>query len=174
MPGQYSASPFESWHDLSWINLLLWLEGAMAGDIGEFGSQTKLLEGPVRVRVKRPIEKRNGLEEVLEIEGIQVKRSQASNFDIFINLPEADSSTSVACAEYAGSFVNVPHHHQEHHENRGGVEGASYTKSCYTVGITEILEDLGATEDESIVVILVPKGDMEDPIKVSNMKIQYN
>eukprot|EP01018_Ginkgo_biloba_P007267 Gb_17578 [translate_table: standard] len=153
---------------------------AKAEDIEEFGTQPKTLVGPVRVRVKRPIEKQNDLEEVLVIDGIQVRRSQASNFDVFINLPEADSSTSVACAEYAGTFVNVPHHHQhQDHENnknmtrKGGVEDP-YRKSSFTVGITEILEDLGATEDESIVVILVPKGDTRDPIKVSNIKIEYD
>eukprot|EP01018_Ginkgo_biloba_P007268 Gb_17579 [translate_table: standard] len=151
---------------------------AVAADIGEFGSEPKPLVGPLKVRVKRPIEKRNDLEEVLVIEGIEVKRSQASNFDVFINLPEADLNTTLACAEYAGTFVNVPHHHQGHDDDnqmlrKDGVQGA-YTKSSFTVGITEILEDLSATDDESIVVILVPKGDMEDPIKISNIKIEYD
>ncbi|GLJ11685.1 hypothetical protein SUGI_0174610 [Cryptomeria japonica] len=154
-----------------------------AGHIAEFGSRARKLVVPITALVKRPKKKRSDkeiedeTEEVLVIEGIEVKRGVAVKFDVFINLAEADSNTAISCPEYAGTFSNVPHHHE--HGDESAKENANkknpFRKSSFRVGITEILEDLGATEDENIVVTLVPKGDFKaNPIKISSIKIDYD
>lgn len=157
---------------------------AAGNEIPEFGSEIKDLVGPVSVRVKRPKKKRSReeideeIEEVLVIEGIEVRRGLAVKFDVFINLPEADSKTAISSAQYAGTFVNVPHHHHQKDQDKSkrseGAKGPS-RKSSFKVGITEILEDLDATDDEDIVVTLIPKGDYARyPLKVSSIKIEYD
>nr|UUJ74937.1 polyphenol oxidase [Cephalotaxus hainanensis] len=156
-----------------------------AARVAEFGSKPRQLVRPISARVKRPKKKRSAkeieeeTEEVLVIQGIEVKRGSTAKFDVFINLPEADPDTVISCAEYAGTFANVPHH-QHHHEQRSSKTKLSnvkspYRKSSFKVGITEILEDLNASEDEDIVVTLIPKGDFKnDPIKISSIKIEYD
>ncbi|GLJ11684.1 hypothetical protein SUGI_0174590 [Cryptomeria japonica] len=153
-----------------------------AGHISEFGSKARKLVVPITALVKKPKKKRSQkeiddeTEEVLVIGGVEVKRGVAAKFDVFINLAEADSDTAISCPEYAGTFSNVPHHHEHGGKNkRNGKPKSPYRKSSFKVGITEILEDLGATEDDNIVVTLVPKGDFKaDPIVISSIKIEYD
>ena len=67
-------------------------------------------------------------------------------FDVYVN-DEDDSPSRPDKTEFAGSFVNVPHRH-------------NHTKKMNTslnLGITELLEDLDAEDDDGVVVTLVPR-----------------
>ena len=52
--------------------------------------------------------------------------------------------------EFAGSFVSVPHSHEHHKNNKKIV-------TCLRLGLTDLLEELGAEDDDSVLVTLVPK-----------------
>ncbi|GMY32824.1 polyphenol oxidase, chloroplastic-like isoform X2 [Fagus crenata] len=95
------------------------------------------------------------------IEGIQFQKDQAVKFDVYIN-DEDDSPSGPDKTEFAGSFVNVPSKH-------------SQTKKMNTVlslGITDLLEDLDAEDDESVVVTLVPKYG-KGVATIGGIKIQF-
>ena len=103
----------------------------------------------VAATVKRPpTEGRKGDEvEVLVVEGIEFDSSVFTKFDVYVNA-SSDAVLRPAVAECAGSFVYVPH------LNRGEKHTV---KTNLKLCITELLEDIGATGDDSVVVTLVPR-----------------
>ncbi|KAH1102148.1 hypothetical protein GYH30_036625 [Glycine max] len=110
------------------------------------------LDSKVSTLVKRPKllrskEEKEEEEEVLVIDGIEFDRNKAVKFDVFIN-DEDDKVITPSNTEFAGSFVSVPHSHV--HKNKK-------IKTCFRVGLTDLLEDLEAENDDSILVTLVPK-----------------
>lgn len=59
--------------------------------------------------LKRPSEKKpNGLDEVLVIQGLEVVREAYVHLQVFINLPQANTTTPIYSAEYVGSSNIVP------------------------------------------------------------------
>ena len=86
-------------------------------------------------------------EEVLVIEGIEFERELGVKFDVYIN-DEDDVAGGPSKAEFAGSFVNVAHKHKHKHKKM---------KTNLRLGISELLEDLDAEDDEHVLVTLVPK-----------------
>ena len=105
----------------------------------------------MRVLVSRPKKSRSQSEkddeeEILVIDGIEVDREAFVKFDVFIN-DEDEKVIRPDNSEFAGSFVNVP---------RKSKSGAK-TKTFLRLGITELLEDLDAEDDESVVVTFVPR-----------------
>ncbi|XP_024540745.1 polyphenol oxidase I, chloroplastic [Selaginella moellendorffii] len=168
---------------------------AAAGDddddgIEEFGEATegrvKKLEDVFKSKVKRPIkedlakikeklrigkkeeEEDDEEEEVLVIQGVEIDCDRATKFDVYINLPGADENTSCNVAEYAGTFVNVPHFG----DRRGG-PGHMRTTDL-RLGISDTLDQLGIKDARNIVVTLVPRGvGRLDPIKFKGFKIEY-
>ncbi|XP_027346142.1 polyphenol oxidase A1, chloroplastic-like [Abrus precatorius] len=110
------------------------------------------LDSKVSTIVKRPKlmrskEEKEEEEEVLVIDGIEFDRNKAVKFDVFIN-DEDDKVIGPSNAEFAGSYVSLPHSHV--HKNKK-------IKTCLRLGLTDLLEDLEAENDDSIVVTLVPK-----------------
>uniref|UniRef100_F6I2B6 Polyphenol oxidase C-terminal domain-containing protein n=1 Tax=Vitis vinifera TaxID=29760 RepID=F6I2B6_VITVI len=71
---------------------------------------------------------------------------QFVKFDIFIN-DEDDPVSRPDNTEFAGSFVNVPHQHSH----------GKKKNTILRIGISELLEDLEAEDDDSVVVTLVPR-----------------
>lgn len=126
-----------------------------------------VLDKVIKVMVPRPKKTRSkkekaDKEETLVIEGIEVKREQFVKFDVFIN--DEDEATSGADkTEFAGTFVNVPHQH--HHKL-----GKKVTKTSQRFGLNELLEDLGAEDDENVLVTLVPRQGRGD-VKIGSIKI---
>lgn len=118
------------------------------------------LESTITVLVPRPNKGRSKAEkedkeEVLVIEGIEHEVNQAVKFDVFVNDEDEAGPDNT---EFAGSYVTVPH----------GANKNEVIKTSMKIGITELLEDVGADDDESVLVTLVPKtGD----VKVSGVKI---
>ncbi|WVZ25876.1 hypothetical protein V8G54_004420 [Vigna mungo] len=101
-------------------------------------------------------------EEVLVIEGIEFDMEKGVKFDVFIN-DEDEKEIKPSNTEFAGSFVSLPHTHS--HSN-------SKIKTCFRLGITDLLEDLEAEDDDSIVVTLVPKYGA-GLITIQSIKIEF-
>ncbi|XP_075486175.1 polyphenol oxidase I, chloroplastic-like [Primulina tabacum] len=122
------------------------------------------LDKVVKVLVPRPKKSRNKKdkekeEELLVIEGIEVDTSKFVKFDVFVN-DEDDKPDELDKAEYAGSFSQVPH------------KNSTTVKTKIRLGLTELLEDLDAEDDEKVLVSLVPKARGED-ISIGGIKIIY-
>ncbi|XP_027109319.1 polyphenol oxidase, chloroplastic-like [Coffea arabica] len=121
------------------------------------------LEKAITVLVKRPKKKstkteKQKAEEVLEISGIQYNIGEFVKFDVYINEDTPDESGPEK-TELLGSFTNVPHGHSM----------ISTTTKSYA--ISEVLQELGADEFESVLVTLVPKS---STITISGVKIKYD
>ncbi|KVH96813.1 polyphenol oxidase, chloroplastic-like [Cynara cardunculus var. scolymus] len=129
------------------------------------------LEKPVTVVVARPAKKERDQEEeeeeVLVIEGIEIKRDEFVKFDVFINdedeMPASGGGPEKA--EFAGSFVNVPHKQRD-----GG--GGMVIKTRLRLGISELLEGLEVgDDDEHVLVKLVPRCD-DVHVTITGIKIE--
>ena len=125
------------------------------------------LDKTVSTIVRRPKKSRSKLEkeaeeEVLVVQGIDYDRSVPTKFDVYINDEDEDEPSRVDKAEFAGTFATVP---QSKHP---GAE----TKTNLNLGISSLLEDLGAEGDDTVVVTLVPKSGI-GKIKIDGIKIEY-
>ena len=118
---------------------------------GSAGDFPKRLDSIIRVEVQRPKKSRGKQEkedeeETLMVKGIELYRGAFVKFDVYIN-EEDYSVIRPTNSELAGSFVNVPHKHMQ------GMK----TKTSLRIGINELLEDLGAEDDDSVIVTIVPR-----------------
>ncbi|CAL9015389.1 unnamed protein product [Prunus brigantina] len=123
------------------------------------------LETKISTVVPRPKQKKRNKkekeeeEEILVIEGIEFDRDVAVKFDVYVNdvddLPSGPDKT-----EFAGSFVSVPHRHK--HKKK--------INTILRLGLTDLLEDIEAEDDESVVVTLVPK---YGAVKIGGVKIEF-
>ncbi|GAA4668789.1 hypothetical protein GCM10023197_25310 [Gordonia humi] len=123
------------------------------------------LETKISTVVPRPKQKKRNKkekeeeEEILVIEGIEFDRDVAVKFDVYVNdvddLPSGPDKT-----EFAGSFVSVPHRHK--HKKK--------INTILRLGLTDLLEDIDAEDDESVVVTLVPK---YGAVKIGGVKIEF-
>lgn len=86
-------------------------------------------------------------EEVLVVDNIEFERDARVKFDVYINEDEDGMPIGPDNSEFAGSFVNVPHKHKH----------GKKMKTNLRLGLTDLLEDLGAEDDDSVIVTLVPK-----------------
>lgn len=142
---------------------------AFLEDIPQFSKERELRGLPLATRVVVP-EKSQGViedeepEEVLVIE-VRVLRSKASQFDVFLNVPDATEATPTSCIEYVGSFFNEPQ----------GVASNPFREVTVRLGISDTMEQLGLSNASSVLVAIVPKGpDKNDtPIFVQNLQIEY-
>ncbi|KAG0485273.1 hypothetical protein HPP92_009352 [Vanilla planifolia] len=110
-----------------------------------------LSTGNVSVTVKRPPTTGRSADanEVLVVGGIEFDSSKFTKFDVFVNA-SSDAVLRPAVAECAGSFTHVPHLH-------AGGSGPKIVKTNLKLCITELLDDIGASADDSVVVTLVPR-----------------
>ncbi|KAK8952589.1 hypothetical protein KSP39_PZI003337 [Platanthera zijinensis] len=116
----------------------------------------------VNATVNRPTRagRKGGEEEVIRLQGIEFDKSVFTKFDVYVNA-SSEAVLRPAVAECAGSFVHVPHLH-------GGKGSATITTSLL-LGITELLGDVGATGDDSVVLTLVPRA---GTVKIAGISIQ--
>ncbi|PKA53516.1 Polyphenol oxidase, chloroplastic [Apostasia shenzhenica] len=89
-------------------------------------------------------------EEVLVVEGIEYQQDAYIKFDVYVNASAA-AVLRPAVSECAGSFVHVPHAHGK------GRKGATAGKSTLKLGIANLIAEIGAAADDSLVVTLVPR-----------------
>nr|APO14262.1 polyphenol oxidase 3 [Luffa aegyptiaca] len=125
------------------------------------------LNSPISMEVKRPKRSRSKKEkdeeeEIIVIYGIEFDANKAIKFDVFIN-DEDDKEIRPDNTEFAGSFVNVPHKHG-HKKN---------VKTGLRLGITELLEDLDADDDDSVRVTLVPRSG-KGLVSIAGIKIEFD
>ncbi|XP_057812288.1 polyphenol oxidase I, chloroplastic-like [Salvia miltiorrhiza] len=123
------------------------------------------LDKVVRVLVDRPKRKRSSKdkereEELLVIEGIEIDTAKYVRFEVFVNDEDDKPGEIIDRAEYAGAYSQVPH------------KNSTKVKSKIRLGLTELLEDLDAEDDDKILVSLVPRVGGED-ITIGGVKIIY-
>ncbi|XP_058072661.1 polyphenol oxidase, chloroplastic-like [Magnolia sinica] len=126
----------------------------------------RALDSVIKTRVDRPKKSRSKKEkedeeEVLVIDQIELERDTFVKFDVFINV-EDENSTGPSATEFVGSFVNVPHKHGKK---------TTKLKTCFRLGITDVLDDLGADADDDVVVTLVPRQG-KDVISIGRIRIE--
>ncbi|MCA2146139.1 tyrosinase family protein, partial [Citrobacter portucalensis] len=113
-----------------------------------------------RPRKSRSKKEKEEEEEVLVIDGIEFEKDTAVKFDVFIN-DEDEVATGPDKTEFAGSFVSVPHKHKHHRK----------LKTRLILGLTDLLEDLNAEDDDSVVVTLVPRYGKN--VSIGGIKIEF-
>ncbi|KAL8094048.1 hypothetical protein AgCh_035801 [Apium graveolens] len=99
----------------------------------------KVLDGILKVNVPRPKklrtqEEKEDEDEILEIDGIEYDGDEYIKFDVYIN-DEDEVDSGPQNVEFAGAFSNVP------------FKVSKKVKTSLNLGITELLEDLGADDD---------------------------
>uniref|UniRef100_A0A5B6YVS2 Putative polyphenol oxidase n=1 Tax=Davidia involucrata TaxID=16924 RepID=A0A5B6YVS2_DAVIN len=107
------------------------------------------LDKKVTVKVRRNKRDKEEEEEVLVIEGIEVAVHAHVKFDVYINYvpDEYEAPIGPDKTEFAGSFVHLPRK-SKHRET---------TKTRLRIGITNLMEDLGAEDDDNVLVTMIPK-----------------
>ncbi|PON64214.1 Polyphenol oxidase [Trema orientale] len=115
-----------------------------------------------RPKKKRSRKEKEDEEEVLVIDGIEFDRNFPVKFDVYVNDEDENSPSGPDKSEFAGSYVNVPH------KNKRG----NKTRTCLRLGITDLLEDLDAEDDDNVVVTLVPRVG-KGLVTVSGIKIEF-
>ncbi|KAK3001488.1 hypothetical protein RJ639_008367 [Escallonia herrerae] len=126
------------------------------------------LDKVLRVLVQRPRKSRSKREkdeeeEILVIDGIEFDNEEYVKFDVLINDDEDEKGSAPSKTEFAGSFARLPHKNK-----REGMK----TRTCLRLGISELLEDLGADGDDALVVTLVPRSGSQD-LTVAGVKIEF-
>jgi polyphenol oxidase len=129
-----------------------------------------VLDSVVSTIVKRPKKSRSskekeGEEEILVIDGIEFDNKIEVKFDVFVN-DEDDKVIGAENTEFAGTFVNVLHAH-DHGNNK---KKKKNIVTCLRLGLTDLLDNLNADDDDSIVVTLIPR--YGDGVKISGIKIE--
>nr|XP_043629003.1 polyphenol oxidase I, chloroplastic-like [Erigeron canadensis] len=124
------------------------------------------LDKIVKLLVSRPKKSRSKKEkkehqELLVLYGIKYDSQIYVKFDVFVN-DEDDNSSSPSQTEYAGSFAQLPHKHK----------GKSRSKTSFRAGMTELLDELQADDDDSVLVTLIPRTGCDD-VTIDGIKIIY-
>ena len=102
-------------------------------------------------------------EEVLVVYGIELKEEKYVKFDVYVNAVDETLMVGPVFREFAGTFVNIPH----------SVRPVMRRKSNLNLGISELLQDLEADEDESIWVSLIPRGEDCMHVSIDGVRIEY-
>ncbi|KAF9619473.1 hypothetical protein IFM89_007221 [Coptis chinensis] len=131
-------------------------------------SQNGQVPRPKTHRSDRTKKEKAEEEEILVVYGIEIKKDMYVKFDVFVNAVD-ETTIGPESREFAGTFVNV----------RRGVRivmnknVVTKRKTNLKLGISELLEDLEADEDERIWVTLVPRGGTCINTTVDGVRIEY-
>ncbi|KAM7495338.1 hypothetical protein LguiB_029947 [Lonicera macranthoides] len=120
----------------------------------------------IKVLVPRPKKSRNKKQketedEILTINGIKCDSEKYVKFDVIIN-DEDEIGNTPDKSEFAGSFAQLPHK----------IKSGETIKTSLSLCIAELLEDLEAEDDESVLVILVPRAGTDD-LTIDSINIEY-
>ncbi|KAF6163154.1 hypothetical protein GIB67_025018 [Kingdonia uniflora] len=110
--------------------------------ISEFGLIPRPLNNVIRALVDRPKKEREV--EVLVVGGVEVPNDEPLRFDVYVAEPEGNLADP-DYGEFVGSEVDIAH------PRRRGDTG------MLKLGITELVEDIGAEDADKLVVTLVPR-----------------
>ncbi|KMT04306.1 hypothetical protein BVRB_8g183810 [Beta vulgaris subsp. vulgaris] len=117
-----------------------------------------------RPRKSRTQEEKDDEEEVLVID-VESRSDVYSKFDVYVN--DEDESPTLenrTQTEYAGSFVNVPHRHS-------GKDG-HLKMTTIKFGLSELIDDLDANDDEGLDIIFVPRTGT-DSVTIKDVRIEF-
>ncbi|XP_062087631.1 polyphenol oxidase, chloroplastic-like [Humulus lupulus] len=125
------------------------------------------LDKTITTVVARPKKSRSKLEkedeeEVLVIQGIDYANDVPVKFDVYINDEDDDAITGPDKSEFAGSFATVPH----------STTSVTNIKTELNLGISDLLEDIGADDDDKVKVTIVPKSG-KGKVKIDGIKIDF-
>ena len=125
------------------------------------------LNKTVKVLVPRPKKSRSKKEkeekeEILIVQGITYDSEKYVKFDVYVNDEDDDDVTAPDQTEFAGSFAQLPHKHK----------GKTMSKTNFRAGLTELLEELEADDDDNVLVTIIPRSGSED-ITIDAIKIIY-
>lgn len=116
----------------------------------------------------RHVETRNHLtksekeeEEVIVVHGIEVKGDAYVKFDVYVNVVDETIMTP-KFREFAGTFAHIP----------GGGEMMK-RKTDLKLGVSELLEDLEADQDETIWVTLLPRTASCSNVTIGGVRTQH-
>ncbi|KHN46328.1 Polyphenol oxidase A1, chloroplastic [Glycine soja] len=143
---------------------------AMAAETGPSSKfPLTLLDSKVTLLVKRPKQLRSKRdkeeeEEVLVIDGIEFDGDDDVKFDVYITDEDVED-IGPESTEFAGSFSTLGHSHSNMNMDKK-------IKTSLTLGITDLLEDLDAENDDSVLVTLVPRSENVS-ITIQNIKIEF-
>ncbi|KAI3953171.1 hypothetical protein MKX01_042166 [Papaver californicum] len=148
-----------------------------------FEPMGRTLDTNVRVRVYRPRKNRSkkeveAEEEVLVVYGIDVKKDMFLKFDVYINVVfsgserTSDINLGPESREFAGTYVSLRHGVRKI-MNEGDTKIKRKRKTNLKLGISELLKDLEADEDDSILVTLVPRNGSGVNTTVDGVRIDY-
>ncbi|KMZ75172.1 Catechol oxidase [Zostera marina] len=148
-------------------------------DTGYVGLGGRTLDSTFTVRVPRTVtvgkemrrKEKEEVEEMIVVYGIDAGDDVAVRFDVFVNM--IDEATAIASdarvREYAGSFLTM--RSGKRLDTATKIEGSTKLKTTFKIGISEILEDLEAVDDDSIWVTVVPRGGVTG-VSIEGIKIE--
>ncbi|KAL2496611.1 Polyphenol oxidase F [Forsythia ovata] len=148
--------------DLPWLNYRPPPKAAKAKVSNISDTKTAASVLPVNlkdtVRIIVPKSAKGKADEQLVLEDIQTDTTKFIKFDVFIN-DEDDKIEELDRAEYAGSFAQVPHKSKN-------TEG----KATISLKLTDVYDDIDVSEDDTIVVTIVPRSNGQD-VTIGGIKV---
>lgn len=115
-----------------------------------------------RPKKRRSKKENDDAEEVLIIKGVEFEKTLSVSFAVYVNDEDQTETIRPDNSEFAGSFTSVPSGKKDSHEK---------TKTDVLFAITELLEDLDAEDDDTVVVTLVPRNEF-GKVKIDGIKIE--
>ncbi|XP_060207959.1 polyphenol oxidase E, chloroplastic-like [Lycium barbarum] len=97
----------------------------------------------------RTPQEKNEQEEMLTFNQVKHDKLEYIRFDVFLNTDKTVNADELDKAEFGGSYTSLPHVHADHNSPDNGVS--------FQLAITELLEDIGLEDEETIAVTMVPK-----------------
>ncbi|XP_055820807.1 polyphenol oxidase B, chloroplastic-like [Solanum dulcamara] len=113
------------------------------------------LDKAISFSINRPTSSRtqqekNEQEEMLKFNEIKYDNREYIRFDVFLNVDKNVNADELDKAEFAGSYTSLPHVHRAGDTNH-------VATATLRLAITELLEDIGLEDEDTIAVTLVPK-----------------
>ncbi|KAI3960554.1 hypothetical protein MKW92_042238 [Papaver armeniacum] len=135
---------------------------------------SRRLDTTIRVKLHRPRTRRSKIEkeqeeEIIVVYGIDIRKDMYVKFDVYVNAVD-ETVIGPESREFAGTFVNMMKGVKILLNNGDLI---MKRKTIFQVGITELLEDLEADDDETIWVTLVPRGGTGINTTIDGVRIEY-
>ncbi|XP_055820809.1 polyphenol oxidase B, chloroplastic-like [Solanum dulcamara] len=104
-----------------------------------------------RPALSRTQQEKNEQEEMLTFNCIKYDNRKYIRFDVYLNVDKNVDADRLDKAEFAGTYSSLPHVHKVGHPDD------HEATATFKLAITELLEDIGLEDEDTIAVTLVPK-----------------
>ncbi|XP_060207961.1 polyphenol oxidase E, chloroplastic-like [Lycium barbarum] len=98
----------------------------------------------------RTPQEKNEQEEMLTFNQVKHDKLEYIRFDVFLNTDKTVNADELDKAEFGGSYTSLPHVHADHNS-------CAEDFPNFQLAITELLEEIGLEDEETIAVTIVPK-----------------